>query len=82
MHREIVESNEFFAQLQSLGDIERVDDALSAAYWALSRTPENYPCIFRDIRMLKTYGTGELPPLSVRFRLEGEQVVLLHVEPT
>ena len=83
MNRTLIESENFTNQIQELGDFERLDDALTGVYWALSTRAEVYGPVFRDIRLLKTDPLGGLPALSVRFRIRDEDAVeLLHVEPT
>ena len=78
----IVETEEFYCQLRKFGDIKKIDDALFGVKWALANNPEVYECVVGDIRVLKTNGQGVLPPLSIRFRVRGEQVFLLHLECT
>ena len=83
MNRTIIESENFTNQLQELGNLARLDDALTGVCWALSTKPEVYDKVFRDIRLLKTDPLGELPALSVRFKIrDKDSVELLHVEPT
>ena len=82
MNRTLVETDDFTNQLHELGDLERLDDALTGVYWALSTKPEVYDPVHRDIRVLKTDPLGELPALSIRFRIRDDTVELLHVEPT
>ena len=83
MHRTLRESELFSDQLLTLGEPDRIDDALTGVYWALSTKPEVYDYVFRDIRLLKTEPLGGLPALSVRFRIVDDNTVeLLHIEPT
>lgn len=78
---ELIESQEFTAQLRILGDLARIDDALAGVYWALSSNPEVYDRAWGEIRLLKTEPFGGLPPLNVFFRLDDGVVHLLYLEP-
>lgn len=82
MNRTVIESDVFKDQLRGLGVPVRVDDALMGVYWALSTKPEVYDPIVRDVRLLKVSPLGGLPALTVRFRIDGDTVELLHVELT
>ena len=71
------------AAIRELGELDRVDDALTGVYWALSTKPLVYDCVVRDVRLLKTDPLGGLPALSVWFRIADDDTVeLLHIEPT
>ena len=51
MNRTLVETDDFTNQLHELGDLARLDDALTGVYWALSTKPEVYDIAHRDIRV-------------------------------
>jgi hypothetical protein len=84
VRREIIESSEFTQQLLTIGDVERLDDALTGVYWALSTNPEVYDVVrgFRDIRLLKTDAIGDVPALRIWFRIDenGKHVHLEYIE--
>ena len=83
VNREVVESQNFGLQRDELGDARRIDDALLGTVWAVSTTPEVYPCVYKDVRLIRTKPFDDIPALSVRFRILGEdQVELLHLELT
>lgn len=69
LHRTIRESALFTESLAALGDMQRADDAMSGVVWALSRKPEAYDPVFQDVRLLKTDPLGDMPALSVRFKI-------------
>lgn len=82
--RTIIESDIYKQGLAALGSPERLDDALTGVYWALSTNPEVYEVVkgFRDIRLLKTDALGGLPELRIWFRVDedGSHVHLEHIE--
>lgn len=82
--RELIESAVYTAALKALGDPERLDDALSGAYWALATNPEVYEVVkgLRDIRILKTDPLGGVPALRIWFRIDegGHHVHLEMIE--
>lgn len=84
LSRTLIESAIYEAGLRRLGQQERLDEALTAIYWALSTNPEVYDVVkgFRDIRLLKTDGLAGLPPLRIWFRIDedGQHVHLEHIE--
>jgi len=71
--REVVESAEFEAARDSLGNVERLDEVLRAVYWAVSKNPEAYEVVpgLADVRLLKTDPLGGLPGFRIWFRLLG-----------
>jgi hypothetical protein len=84
MQRELVESSDYTIQLNRLGDLRRLDDALTGVCWALSTNPEVYEVVrgFKDVRLAKTDPLGGLPALRIWFRIEpdGYRVTLLYIE--
>ena len=71
-YRELIESVSFTAALDEIGDIKRLDEVLTGAYWALSTNPEVYDVVngFADIRLLKTDPLGGLPGFRIWFRID------------
>lgn len=84
-NRELVESEAYTNALAGLGPMERIDDALTGVYWALSTNPEVYDVVrgFRDMRLLKTDALGGLPAFRIWFRIDedGQHVHLEFIEP-
>lgn len=79
--RTVREAKEFTEQLQSIGDIERLDDALRGVYWAVATNPEEFAGVVGSVRLVKTIRIGGVPALCIRFRVVDEDLVeLLHVE--
>ena len=70
--RELIESAEYSAGLQALGDPGRLDDALRGVYWALATNPDVYEVVrgFKDIRIIKTDPLGGVPALRIWFRID------------
>ena len=71
--RQIRHSETYDTRLAALGDIRRLDDALTGVEWALSRSPEDFGVIegLKDVRTLKTEPLGGLPCFRVWFRICG-----------
>ena len=84
MHRTLIESAEYTAQLTALGNPERLDDVLCGVSWALSTNPEIYDIVrgFQDIRLLKTDSFPGAPALRIWFRIDenGQHVHLEAIE--
>lgn len=83
-NRELIESESFTNALEEVDSIKRLDDVLTAAYWALSTNPEVYEVVrgFEDIRLLKTDPLGGLPGFRIWFRIDenGKHVHLEFIE--
>lgn len=86
--REIVEEEPFSRQVQKLGGAIQIDAALDPIVEALARRPEGFPTIpeWEPLRLAKTYPLEEdddtlVPALRVWFRIDGETVYLMYVEP-
>jgi hypothetical protein len=47
------ESKNYSEQLAKIGDVCRLDDALSGVYWGIARSPSSFPSILGDIRIAK-----------------------------
>jgi hypothetical protein len=84
--REIVENHLYADQLGRLGDIERLDDALSGSVWAISNLAEEFPIVpgttaLRVVKTEKLKVRGGMVQLRIWFTILNEnQVELLFVE--
>jgi hypothetical protein len=81
-HRSIEESPLFLQQLQELGDIRYLDQALEGAVWAIATTPEGYPKLpDTNIQRIKTRDFGipgrPIPPMEIWFVVLSEDKVRL-----
>ena len=84
MPRTLVHSHLYTSQLQSLGDLRRLDEALTGVEWALATNPEIYPVVDgTNVRLLKTDLLGGLPVFRIWFEIsdDGQVVSLLYIEP-
>lgn len=86
-HREIKESKDFEKQKAALGDVRRLDEALSGFIWLVSRGPEEFPTIAPNSRVrIAEAGPlfsdeGTLQNYMILFRIESEDAVeLLWIE--
>ena len=84
MRRQVFEDPAFTAQLNHLGNIKRFDERLRAITWALWLDAEQYPLIAagETLRVGFLRGTGDEPPLSVWYDIEGDEVILRWIEAT
>lgn len=84
MRREIIDDPKFTAKLAQLGNIQRLDERLEGVLWALWLDAEDFPLVSPDatVRVAPIRATGDEPPLSVWFEIEGPNVILLWIEPT
>ncbi len=77
------EDEVYAAQLEALGNIKYLDEALEAVVWILSNNPEIYPVVpgTKRLRIAKTKSYEReaimIPPLKIWFSIETDQIVLL-----
>jgi hypothetical protein len=84
---EIVESDLFSKQLEDLGALPRIDEALRAVSWALAINPQVYAVVpgTKRLRLAKTDGFvfadgNSIPPLMIWFTIEHDHVLLRSIE--
>jgi hypothetical protein len=88
MYFSVVFSDLFSQQIRPLTTIERLDEVLDGAYWALCRKPDSFPVVVegKDIRLIKTlpmsWAGGEIPALLIWYSIDFDecQVHLLAVK--
>ncbi len=83
-HWRVVESEEFTAQLQALGDIKRLDDRLRGLTVALWVEADNCPFVITGNRLrvatLPSFRSDE-PPLTIWFEIIDDMALLRWIEP-
>jgi hypothetical protein len=82
--RQVLETKTFTEQLQKLGDIKRIDEALGSVQLALTENAEVFPLVrgYQRIRLAKTNEVGQVPPLNIWYMIDPDDdfVLLLYVE--
>lgn len=81
----IVESLNYTEGAKQLGNYERTEDALCGITWALCHKPRVYDVVkgMVNIRLLQTDAAGDLPKLSIWFRIDdsAKRIELMAIEP-
>jgi len=80
--RTLVETDQYAAELASLGNIRRLDEALRGLMWSLATKPEEWEQIpGMRLRLAKTDAFANAPPgLRIWFVIEDDKVHLLSIE--
>lgn len=82
--RQVLETRWFTQQLEAIGPIERLDEAIGAVQLILTYNAEVYPVLkgYKRTRLAKTKAVDDVPALDVWFIIEDEtnSVLLLYVE--
>ena len=76
--REIIEDLRFFDQLESLGNIRRLDQALEGVTWAIALDAEGFPIVECTSRLAKTRAMGDLPAFGILFDIIDDDLVGLY----
>lgn len=83
--RQVFETKAFTKQLEAIGEIKRLDEALAAIQLILTHNAEVFPVLkgYTKTRLAKTEAVDEVPALNIWFQIEDEtdSVLLLYVEP-
>src|SRR5437773_1661131 len=85
----LAEEPNYARQAEQIGDIQRLDEALSGLHWALANNPEAFDIVIPSdppIYLAKTdrrsWSGGVIPRLRIWFRIayENRKVVLLAIQ--
>lgn len=83
--RQVLETKVFTEQLATLGNIERIDEALAAVQLILTENAEVYDVVrgYQKTRLAKTNAVDDVPALNIWFMIDDDDrnVIMLYVEP-
>jgi hypothetical protein len=77
--RSLIESETYTEQLSKIGNVERLDEALSGIYWGIAKQPSDFPIIGGAVRLAKIR-TLETPNGAVDIRIWFTEISRKEVE--